>query len=272
MESPDDYLDAIEAMFDGVLESNKTQVEEFVAQVLTKHPRCIGMVGLAFKPRTDDMRESPYVAVAKRLIGEGIKLRIFDPSVDTSRLIGSNKEAVQAALAQHFGVMQDEVTGTRTYGGHGEMMAVFASTAKISGKPLTDLIGTEKLTEEAWEELKGRVRQGGKRIIQLRGRSSFQSPAHQSVLMVKAVIDGKGYPWPCGTYIDSPDHGLEKVMMAMETRLTREGVSWSMPDGTDDEIAALRASYEHLTRLRDEVVEMGVLPPLDRWTKANPNL
>ena len=85
-------------MFDGVLDSNKTQVEEFVARVLTKHPSKVGMVGLAFKPNTDDMRESPYVAVAKRLIGEGIELRIYDPGVDPSRLIGSNKQAVQAAL------------------------------------------------------------------------------------------------------------------------------------------------------------------------------
>lgn len=85
-------------MFDGALESNKTQIEEFIARVLAKHPTRVGMVGLAFKPKTDDMRESPYVAVAKRLIGEGIKLRIYDPSVDTSQLIGSNREAVQAAL------------------------------------------------------------------------------------------------------------------------------------------------------------------------------
>ncbi|MFH1746084.1 MAG: nucleotide sugar dehydrogenase [Planctomycetota bacterium] len=85
-------------MFDGVLASNKTQVDEFVGRVLATQPATVGMVGLAFKPNTDDMRESPYVAVAKRLIGEGIKVRIYDPGVDVSRLIGSNKEAVQAAL------------------------------------------------------------------------------------------------------------------------------------------------------------------------------
>ena len=61
-------------------------------------------------------------------------------------------------------------------------------------------------------------------------------------------------------------------MMAMETRLTREGVSWKMPGGTADELAALRASYEHLCKLRDEVVGMGVLPPLDQWSKVNPRL
>jgi malate dehydrogenase len=194
------------------------------------------------------------------------------PPANLATLAALDSTRLQTALSQHFKVPQDEVTGTRTYGGHGEMMAVFASTAKVSGRPLTDLIGTPELTDDAWEELKGKVRQGGKRIIQLRGRSSFQSPSHQSVVMVKAVIDGKGYPWPSGVYVDSKEHGIEKVMMGMETRLTREGVYWDMPEGTDDELAALRASCDHLTKLRDEVVEMGILPPLDQWSSVNPNL
>jgi GDP-mannose 6-dehydrogenase len=58
----------------------------------------VGMVGLAFKSNTDDMRGSPYVKVAKVLIGEGIRLRIYDPAVQPDRLIGSNKEQVQKAL------------------------------------------------------------------------------------------------------------------------------------------------------------------------------
>ena len=194
------------------------------------------------------------------------------PPSAIATLAALDSTRLQTALAQHFNIPQDDVTDTRTYGGHGEMMAVFASTAKVSGKPLTDLIGTPALTEDAWEEMKGRVRQGGKRIIQLRGRSSWQSPSHQSVMMVKAVIDGKGYPWPVGTYVDSKKHGISKTMMAMETKLNREGVSWAMPAGTDDELAALKASAEHLTKLRDEVIEMGVLPPLDQWSNVNPNL
>lgn len=177
---------------------------------------------------------------------------------------------LQTALSQHFGVKQDDVTGCRTYGGHGEQMAVFASTAKVSGTPLTDLVGSERLSDADWETLKGRVKQGGKRIIELRGRSSFQSPAHQSVLMVKAAMDGKGYPWPVGTYVDGD--GFEKITMAMETTLSEDGVSWTMPAGTDGELSELRESYQHLTKLRDEVVEMGVLPPLDQWSSVNPNL
>ena len=152
------------------------------------------------------------------------------------------------------------------------MMAVFASTTKVAGRRLTELIGTAELPEERWQEIKRAVSQGGKRIIQLRGRSSFQSPAHQSVLMVQAVIDGKGYDWPCGVYVDSAAAGFEKTLMAMETRLDADGVHWEMPRGTDEELAALRASYEHLVKLRDEVIDMGLLPPPAEWSSVNPNL
>ena len=177
---------------------------------------------------------------------------------------------LQTALAQQFKIPQDRVTNCRTYGGHGEMMAVFASTAKVDGKPLTDLIGTDALPADRWEEIKQHVAQGGKKIIQLRGRSSFQSPSHQSLLMVKAVIDTAGYPWPSGTYVDG--EGFEKIMMAMETTLGPDGVTWRMPDGTGEELAALRASYQHLAKLRDEVIGMGILPPLGEWGRVNPNL
>lgn len=177
---------------------------------------------------------------------------------------------LQTALAQHFKVPQDEVENCRTYGGHGEQMAVFASTASVQGKPLTSLIGTPALTEEQWTAIKGHVSQGGKKIIELRGRSSFQSPAHQSLLMVKAVMDGKGYPWPVGCYVNQGKY--QHIMMAMETTLSASGISWTMPKGTDGELKELDVSYGHLTKLRDEVIAMGVLPRLEDWAKVNPNL
>jgi len=187
------------------------------------------------------------------------------PASRVATLAALDSTRLQTALAQQLGVPQDEVTGCRTYGGHGEMMAVFASTAKVSGRALSDLIGTPALPQDAWAALQDKVRQGGKRIIQLRGRSSFQSPAHQSMLMVKAAIDGRGYPWPCGMYVDLPQDGFEKIMMAVETRLDREGVHGAIPRGTAEELAALRASYQHLVKMRDEVIAMGVLPPLAEW-------
>ena len=179
---------------------------------------------------------------------------------------------LQTALGQHFEIPQSDVTDCRTYGGHGEQMAVFASSANVSGRPLTEIIGTDELALDDWEAMQAHVGQGGKKIIQLRGRSSFQSPAHQSVRMVKAVIEDGGYEWPCGCYVDSPDDGLRHVMMAMETTLDSSGIHWQMPQGSEEELAALRASYEHLIKLRDEVIEMGVLPPTDQWSQVNSNL
>lgn len=81
-----------------ILESNEVQVSQVVRRILARRPAIVGMVGLAFKADTDDMRESPYVKVAKALIGEGVKLRIYDPVVQPDRLIGSNKEQVHNAL------------------------------------------------------------------------------------------------------------------------------------------------------------------------------
>ena len=189
-----------------------------------------------------------------------------------STLAALDSTRLQTALAQHFDVRQDDVTGCRTYGGHGEMMAVFASTAKVSGRALPDLIGTQELPEDKWEAIKQHVRQGGKRIIQLRGRSSFQSPSHQSLLMVKSVIEGGGYPWPTGVYVNDSELGFTQTLMAMETTLGSDGVSWTMPTGTEEEIAELRASAAHLAKLRDEVIAMGVIPPLDAWDNVNANL
>lgn len=85
-------------MLRGVLQSNSAQINNFVIRILAKRPKSVGMVGLAFKPNTDDMRESPYVKVAKLLIGEGIELRVYDPCVQLDRLIGSNRTLVQRAL------------------------------------------------------------------------------------------------------------------------------------------------------------------------------
>ncbi len=194
------------------------------------------------------------------------------PPGRVATLAALDSTRLQSALAQHLGLPQDHVTGCRTYGGHGEMMAVFASTARVAGRPLAERIGTPALTAEAWSAIQERVRQGGKRIIQLRGRSSFQSPAHHAALMVKAAIDGKGYPWPCGVYVDAPALGFDKILMAMETRIDRSGVHWEMPRGTEAELAALRASYEHLVKLRDETIAMGLLPPLGEWRRVNPAL
>ena len=94
-------------------------------------------------------------------------------------LAGLDSTRLQSALAKKFNVMQSEVTGCATYGGHGEQMAVFGSHVKIDGKPLTDIIGTPEFPAEEWEQMKVDVTKGGAKIIELRGRSSFHHQSHK---------------------------------------------------------------------------------------------
>ncbi len=187
-----------------------------------------------------------------------------------STLAALDSTRLQRALSLHFNLPQDKITGCRTYGGHGEQMAVFASTTRIDGEPLSSLIGKPVLTDEQWANIRQNVIQGGKRIIELRGRSSFQSPSYLSIEMIRAAMGSAPFLWPAGTYIADGEFG--KIMMAAETTIDSEGVHSRIPNGTPEEIAELRSSYKHLVELRDEVIEMGIIPPVSEWSKINPNL
>ncbi|MCQ2243884.1 MAG: malate dehydrogenase [Bacteroidaceae bacterium] len=177
---------------------------------------------------------------------------------------------LQSAIAKQFGVKQYEVTGCKTYGGHGEQMAVFGSAVKVAGTPLTELIGTDKCSAEDWEQIKLDTTQGGAKIIQLRGRSSWQSPAYCSVEMIRSVMGGESFRWPAGTYVKNEKY--QNIMMAMETTLDTNGCTYTMPVGTEEELAKLDASYEHLCKMRDELVTLNIVPPVAEWASINPNL
>ena len=200
------------------------------------------------------------VTALTALIHSGLK-----PEQLTS-LAALDSTRLQEALAQEFGVQQCEVTGAHTYGGHGEAMAVFASQVKIEGKPLAQM----ELSAERWEEIKHNTVQGGSNIIKLRGRSSFQSPAYNAVKMIEASMGGEKFTWPAGTYVNEGKY--KNVFMAMPTVIDATGVHFTMPEGTPEEMAALDASYQHLCQMRDEIVALGIVPPVADWAKENPNL
>ncbi|MDD7559980.1 MAG: malate dehydrogenase [Porphyromonas sp.] len=193
----------------------------------------------------------------------------IEPSRLTT-LAALDSTRLQSELAKHFGVLQHEVTGCRTYGGHGEQMAVFAGDAKVGSTPLKNLIGSDKLTDEEWAALRQRVIKGGANIIKLRGRSSFQSPAYLSIEMIGAAMGGEPFRWPAGVYVHTDRY--RNIMMAYETEITKNGAVLKELKGSDKEMAELDASYKHLTDLRDQVIGMGVIPPVAEWHKMNPHL
>jgi GDP-mannose 6-dehydrogenase len=90
--------DVVMPVIESVLPSNRAQIERIVRLVTEHGARRVGIVGLAFKAGTDDLRESPYVEIAERLVGKGVGVCVYDPHVNTSRLIGQN----QAFIDRHL--------------------------------------------------------------------------------------------------------------------------------------------------------------------------
>ena len=202
------------------------------------------------------------VTALTALIHSGLK-----PECLTS-LAALDSTRLQEAIAKECGVAQSEVQNARTYGGHGEQMAVFASKITVAGKPLSEY----NISAEKWEEIKHTTIQGGSAIIKLRGRSSFQSPAYQAVKVIEAAMGGKEFTWPAGTYVNCDKCGFKNVMMAMPTTIDATGVHFSAPEGTEEEMANLQKSYEHLCKMRDEIISLGIIPPVEDWKSENPNL
>ena len=200
------------------------------------------------------------VTALTALIRSGLK-----PNQLTS-LAALDSTRLQEALAAECGVQQCKVTNAYTYGGHGEAMAVFASEALVDGKPISEY----NISAERWAEIKHNTIQGGSNIIKLRGRSSFQSPAYQAVKMIEAAMGGQKFEWPAGTYVNNAEY--KNVMMAMPTVIDATGCHFTNPQGTPEEMAALQASYEHLVKMRDEIVTLGIVPAVADWKKENANL
>ncbi|MBA2548302.1 MAG: nucleotide sugar dehydrogenase [Burkholderiaceae bacterium] len=90
-----------------ILPSNQIHIESVVERVLADKRRRIALLGLSFKPGTDDLRESPLVALAERLLGKGLRLSIYDADVSLSRLIGANKQYIEDAIP-HLGELLAE--------------------------------------------------------------------------------------------------------------------------------------------------------------------
>ncbi len=89
-------------LLSAVLPSNEAHIARAFRRILETGYRKIGVYGLAFKPNTDDLRESPGVALIERLIGKGCDVRIYDPHIQLETIYGSNQAFLLNSLP-HIG-------------------------------------------------------------------------------------------------------------------------------------------------------------------------
>ena len=87
-------LDLDLPVLNAILPSNTQQLDRAFQLVADAGSRQVGVLGLAFKAGTDDLRESPMVEVVERLIGKGYDVRIYDANVNLAKLVGANKSYI----------------------------------------------------------------------------------------------------------------------------------------------------------------------------------
>jgi GDP-mannose 6-dehydrogenase len=86
--------DVLPPLLLSILPSNEAQLRRGIEAVLAHPGRRVGVVGLAFKPGTDDLRESPLVPLVEALIGKGRDVRVLDRDVAIARLVGANQRYI----------------------------------------------------------------------------------------------------------------------------------------------------------------------------------
>jgi GDP-mannose 6-dehydrogenase len=109
-------LDIETPVLAAALSSNEKQIERAYEMVRATGSRRVGVLGLAFKAGTDDLRESPIVTLVERLIGKGVQLAIYDGHVSKAKLIGANREYIEHEIPHIWSLMRGSVDEVVEFG------------------------------------------------------------------------------------------------------------------------------------------------------------
>ncbi|MDC9824273.1 nucleotide sugar dehydrogenase [Devosia sp. ZB163] len=104
-------------LLDSVLVANAAQIDRAETMVANSGAKSVGLVGIAFKPGTDDLRESPLAELASRLISKGLELRVYDPYVSQAvaggvSAMGRGNDVVPDLPARLVGRIEDLISSS----------------------------------------------------------------------------------------------------------------------------------------------------------------
>jgi GDP-mannose 6-dehydrogenase len=99
-------------ILEGILPSNRLQVEEARLKVHELNVKRVAILGLSFKAGTDDLRESPIVDLIRSLWQDGIDTVVYDPDINLETMLGSNREYLERQLPQIKDIIRPDVAET----------------------------------------------------------------------------------------------------------------------------------------------------------------
>jgi len=126
-----------------VLPSNEEHLRRAIQAAFDLGPVRVGVVGLAFKENTDDLRESPVVTMLEQLIGKGRDLRVYDPHIRMDNIYGSNRDYILNAIPHIGKLLTDSFEELAGWAGHLIVTqrpgAELARQIRQSGLPVLDV-------------------------------------------------------------------------------------------------------------------------------------
>ncbi|POF88738.1 nucleotide sugar dehydrogenase [Pseudomonas putida] len=138
-------LDVEHPLLASLMASNRNQVDIAFDLVERTGKRKVALLGLAFKAGSDDLRESPLVTLAEKLIGKGYDLRIFDANVEYARVFGANRDYIESVIPHVSSLLQNDLeqviaeADVIVLGNNDERFA--SALQNNDGKQVIDLVG-----------------------------------------------------------------------------------------------------------------------------------
>ncbi|MBU0518781.1 nucleotide sugar dehydrogenase [bacterium] len=132
-----------------LIPSNQAHLDYALQMVMREGRRKVGVIGLAFKSGTDDLRESPLVSLVEQLVGKGYPLRIYDENVELSRIFGANRRYIEKEIPHLEKLMTSDLKHLIDFSdvivvGQGD---VDLQGLDLSGKEVIELTRPKKVIE-----------------------------------------------------------------------------------------------------------------------------
>ena len=83
------YKDIPENLIEAIVESNRTRKDFIAERILDRRPDTVGIYRLTMKANSDNFRQSSIQGVMKRIKGEGVRVIIYEPTLDDSTFLGN---------------------------------------------------------------------------------------------------------------------------------------------------------------------------------------